>query len=216
MTGTTESDGRVRVVLVDDHEVVRGALRALLDGQEDLEVVAEAGSLRTAKEALAEDSPDVLVLDVNLPDGVSVDALPELRELAPATQVVLLTMERDLSLARKALDAGALGYLFKDAAHLELIESVRAAAAGRKYLPSAVSAGLSKGDEEDGKQPLSPREVEVLRLMALGHTNREIGDQLHLSVRTVETHRSHIQQKLGLHTRPELTRYALDNRLIDS
>ena len=216
MTGTTEAEDCIRVVLVDDHEVVRGALRALLDGQDDLEVIAEAGSLATAKEALAEDSPDVLVLDVNLPDGVSIDALPELREIAPATRVVLLTMERDLSLVRKALDAGALGYLFKDAAHLELIESVRAAAAGRKYLPSAVSASLSKNGDEDDKQPLSPREGEVLRLMALGHTNREIGEQLDLSVRTVETHRSHIQQKLSLSTRPELTRYALDHGLIDT
>lgn len=212
----TAGDGRIRVVLVDDHEVVRGALRALLEGQDDLEVVAEAGSLATARQALGEGAPDVLVLDVNLPDGLAVDALEELRQLAPGTQIVLLTMERDLSLARRALEAGALGYLFKDAAHLELIESVRAAAAGRKYLPSAVSAGLSKGEDDDRRPPLSPRELEVLRLMALGHTNREIGEQLDLSVRTVETHRSHIQQKLGLSTRPELTRYALDNRLIDT
>lgn len=216
MSGAGEAEGPIKVVLVDDHEVVRGALRALLDGQDDLEVVAEGGSLETAKSALVEGAPDVLVLDVNLPDGLAVDALPDLRRLAPDTEVVLLTMERDLSLARRALDAGALGYLFKDAAHLELIESVRAAAAGRKYLPSAVSAGLSKRGGEDDRQPLSPREVEVLRLMALGHTNREIGEQLDLSVRTVETHRSHIQQKLGLSTRPELTRYALDNRLIDA
>jgi two-component system response regulator NreC len=216
MNAAAEADGRIRVVLVDDHEVVRGALRALLDGQEDIEVVAEAGSLEAAKAALAEDGPDVLVLDVNLPDGLAVDVLPELRALAPETAVVLLTMERDLSLARRALENGALGYLLKDAAHLELIESVRAAADGREYLPAAVSVGLAKAGVEDGAQPLSPRETEVLRLMALGHTNREIGEQLELSVRTVETHRSHIQQKLGLSTRPELTRYALDNRLIDA
>ena len=216
MTGVAEAENSIRVVLVDDHEVVRGALRALLDGQEDLEVVAEAGSLEAAKEALAESRPDVLVLDVNLPDGLAVDALADLRQLAPDTEIVLLTMERDLSLARRALENGALGYLFKDAAHLELIASVRAAAGGRKYLPSAVSADLSKAADEEERQPLSPRETEVLRLMALGHTNREIGEQLGLSVRTVETHRSHIQQKLGLNTRPELTRYALDNRLIDA
>ncbi len=216
MSAGVEADRRITVVLVDDHELVRGALRALLDGQDDLEVVAEAGSLEAAKAALAGGGPDVLVLDVNLPDGLAVDALPELRRLAPDTQVVLLTMERDLSLARRALESGALGYLFKDAAHLELIESVRAAAAGREYLPAAVSVGLSKAGDEDGTQPLSPRETEVLRLMALGHTNREIGEQLDLSVRTVETHRSHIQQKLNLSTRPELTRYALDNRLIDA
>ena len=123
-------------------------------------------------------------------------------------------MERDLSLARRALDDGALGYLFKDAAHLELIEAVRAAAEGRRYLPAAVATGLAKAKDDGDDQPLSPRETEVLRLMALGHTNREIGEQLDLSIRTVETHRAHIQQKLGLSTRPELTRYALDQRLI--
>ncbi len=128
----------------------------------------------------------------------------------------MLTMERDLTLARRALDDGALAYLFKDAAHLELIEAVRAAAQGREFLPAAVAAGLAGREEGEERQPLSPRETDVLRLMALGHTNREIGEQLGLSVRTVETHRSHIQQKLGLSTRPELTRYALDHRLIDA
>jgi two-component system response regulator NreC len=124
-------------------------------------------------------------------------------------------MERDIGLARRALDDGALGYLFKDAAHLELVEAVRAASQGERYLPAAVSAGLSRDPGEGETQALSPRETDVLRLMALGHTNREIGEQLELSVRTVETHRAHIQQKLGLTTRPELTRYALENNLID-
>jgi len=205
---------RITIVLADDHAVVRGALRSLLEGQEDLEVVGEVGDLAAAREAVDEHSPHVLVLDVNMPDGLGVDAVPELRAGTPETQIVLLTMERDLSLARRALDAGALGYLFKDAAHLELIEAVRAAAAGERYVPPAVSAGLSRaGEKEDSA--LSPRETEVLKLMALGHTNREIGEQLELSVRTVETHRAHIQQKLGLSTRPELTRYALSNGLID-
>jgi two-component system response regulator NreC len=204
----------ITVVLVDDHALVRGALRALLDAQEDLEVIAEAGSLESAKAALSA-SPRVLVLDVNLPDGVAVEAIAELRQLAPETAIVMLTMDRDLSLARQALEQGTLGYLFKDAAHLELIESVRAAAAGRRYLPAALAAGLAGKDGGEAPQPLSPREIEVLRLMALGHTNREIGEQLDLSVRTVETHRSHIQQKLNLSTRPELTRYALDHGLIE-
>lgn len=206
--------GTISVVLADDHAVVRGALRALLDAQLELEVVGEAGDLASMKEAVAAHQPRILVLDVNLPDGLAVDVVADLRESAPETQIVLLTMERDLTLARRALDDGALGYLFKDAAHLELIEAVRAAAEGRQYLPAAVAAGLAKSKENGESQPLSPRETEVLRLMALGHTNREIGEQLDLSIRTVETHRAHIQQKLGLSTRPELTRYALDNRLI--
>jgi two-component system response regulator NreC len=206
--------GPISVVLADDHAVVRGALRALLDAQLGLEVVGEAEDLASMKEVVATQRPRVLVLDVNMPDGLAVDALGDLRASAPETEIVLLTMERDLTLARRALDDGALGYLFKDSAHLELIEAVRAAAEGRQYLPAAVAAGLAKGKENGESQPLSPRETEVLRLMALGHTNREIGEQLDLSIRTVETHRAHIQQKLGLSTRPELTRYALDHGLI--
>lgn len=203
------------VVLVDDHAVVRSALRALLDAQDDLAVVGEASDIAGARQAVGDFSPAVLVLDVNLPDGLGVDAVAGLREAHPGTQIVLLTMERDIGLARRALDDGALGYLFKDAAHLELVEAVRAAAAGERYLPAAVSAGLSRGPDEAEAQTLSPREIDVLKLMALGHTNREIGEQLELSVRTVETHRAHIQQKLGLTTRPELTRYALEHSLID-
>lgn len=214
MSAEAEAEGKVTVVLVDDHAVVRGALKALLNGQPDLEVVGEAGDVASARAAVAETRPRVLVLDVNLPDGLAVDALPELRREAPGTAVVLLTMERDLTLARRALDAGAGGYLFKDSAHLELIEAVRAAAAGERHLAAAVVAGLETDDEK--QSVLSPRETEVLKLMALGHTNREIGEQLSLSVRTVETHRAHIQQKLGLNSRPELTRYALANGLIDT
>lgn len=208
--------GRTTVLLVDDHEIVRAALRSLLEAQEDLEVLGEAGDLASAKEAVAATAPRVLVLDVNLPDGMAVDALAEIRQLAPDTAVLLLTMERDPGFAHRALEGGALGYMLKDSAHLELIEAVREVSAGRTYLPEAVAARLAKSEGEGERSPLSPRETEVLRLMALGHTNREIGEQLELSVRTVETHRSHIQQKLGLSTRSELTRYALDNRLIDT
>lgn len=206
---------KITVLLVDDHAVVRGALKALLEGQEDLEIVGEAGSIAAGRDALAERRPKVLVLDVNLPDGLAVDALPDLREASPQTEVVLLTMERDLTLARRALDAGARGYLFKDSAHLELIEAVRAAARGEQHLATAVAAGLEHPPDPE-RPVLSPRETDVLRLMALGHTNREIGEQLNLSVRTVETHRAHIQQKLGLSSRPELTRYALANGLIET
>jgi two-component system response regulator NreC len=207
---------KVTVVLVDDHAVVRGALKALLEGQDDIEVVGEASDIASGREAVAERQPRVLVLDINLPDGFAVDAVPDLRRESPQTEIVLLTMERDLSLARQALDAGASGYLFKDSAHLELIEAVRAAAAGERHLAPSVANGLKKEVDAEERPPLSPRETEVLKLMALGYTNREIGEQLDLSVRTVETHRGHIQQKLGLSSRPELTRYALANGLIDA
>jgi two-component system, NarL family, response regulator NreC len=212
-----EGDERqIAIVLADDHALVRGALRALLETQRDLRVVGEAGDLADGREAVAGQSPDVLVLDVNLPDGLGIDAVADLRRDHPDTQIVLLTMERDIALARRALDDGALGYLFKDAAHLELVEAVRAAANGERYLPAAVAAGLSHAPDDGADRTLSPRETDVLRLMALGHTNREIGEQLDLSVRTIETHRAHIQQKLGLSTRPELTRYALEHDLIDT
>jgi two-component system response regulator NreC len=150
-----------------------------------------------------------------MPDGISVDAVAGLRERAPQTEVILLTMERDLDLARMAIEAGARGYLFKDAAHLELIDAVRHAADGRDYLPTAVAAGLRGESGAEPQRALSARETDVLRLVALGHTNREIAEQLTLSVRTVETHRSHVQQKLGIDSRPELTRYALEIGLLD-
>lgn len=206
---------KIAVVLVDDHAIVRGALKALLDGQDDLEVVGEAGDLASLRDTIAAHRPRVLVLDVNLPDGLAVDVVPELRAAEPETEIVLLTMERDLTLARRALDGGAKGYLFKDVAHLELIEAVRAAAAGEQHLAPAVAAGLKDGKDSE-EAALSARETDVLKLMALGHTNREVGEQLSLSVRTVETHRAHIQQKLGLSSRPELTRYALAHGLIET
>ncbi|HET9186094.1 MAG TPA: response regulator transcription factor [Solirubrobacterales bacterium] len=209
------AEAKTTVVLVDDHPVVRGALKALLEGQDDLEVVGEAGDIASGRAIVAAKQPRVLVLDVNLPDGLAVDAVPQLREDSPLTQIVLLTMERDLTLARRGLEGGAGGYLFKDSAHLELIDAVRTVAAGDRHLAPAVAAGL-ENDPGEGDAVLSPRETEVLKLMALGHTNREIGEHLSLSVRTVETHRAHIQQKLGLSSRPELTRYALANGLIDT
>jgi two-component system response regulator NreC len=211
---TPDGESVITLVLADDHAVVRAALKALLEDQPGFAVVGEAGNIASARAMVVAEEPAVLVLDVNMPDGLAVDAVAGLREEAPATEIVLLTMERDLTLARRAIDAGARGYLFKDAAHLELIEAVRHAAEGRGYLSSAVGTGLKSGEGRGAAAVLSRRETEVLRLMALGHTNREIAGQLSLSVRTVETHRSHIQQKLGLSSRPDLTRYALENGLV--
>lgn len=215
-TSQPDSEATIRIVLADDHAIVRGALKALLEGQPDFEVVGEAEDIASARAAVAASEPRVLILDVNMPDGLGVDAVPGLRDESPGTEIVLLTMERDLTLARRALDTGARGYLFKDAAHLELIDAVRNAAEGREYLPTAVVNGLRKGADDEGRSLLSPRETEVLRLLALGHTNREIAGALDLSVRTVETHRAHVQQKLGLGSRPELTRYALANGIIET
>ncbi|MGB7685810.1 MAG: response regulator transcription factor [Solirubrobacterales bacterium] len=216
MTGL-ERDGEapITIVLADDHAVVRGALKALLEGQVDFEVVGEAADIRSAKAAVADLQPGVLILDVNMPDGLAVDAVADLRREAPGTEIVLLTVERAPTLARRAIEAGARAYLVKDAAHLELVDAVRRASEGREYLPAAVVAGLEEEGEGESAV-LSPREAEVLRLMALGNTNRGIAEQLSLSVRTVETHRAHVQQKLGLVSRSELTRYALAHGLIDA
>ncbi len=201
------------IVLADDHELVRAALRSLLEGKPDLRVVGEAGDIAAARSLVESARPDVLVLDVKMPDGLATEAVADLRAAAPETEIVLLTMEREPTLARRAIEDGARAYLFKDAAHVELIEAVRAAAGGRDYVAPAVAATL-RAEGPPSAAVLSPREAEVLRLMALGHTNREISEQLGLSVRTVETHRSHVQQKLGLGSRPELTRYALERGLL--
>jgi len=182
MTAPGQGDKPITVVLTDDHAVVRGALKALLEGQDDLEVVGEATDLRSARAAVQDSKPDVLILDVNLPDGLGVDAVAGLRQEAPGTEIVLLTMERDLALARRAIEAGARGYLFKDAAHLELIEAVRLASRSQDYLTPSVAAGLK--DEAEGEGPrslLSPRETEVLRLLAGGLSNAEIAASLVVS-----------------------------------
>jgi two-component system, NarL family, response regulator NreC len=208
-----DAEARIGIVLADDHAVVRSALKALLEGHEDLEVVGEAADLASAKEVVASRQPRILILDIYMPDGLAVDAVAGLRERAPKTEIVLLTMERDPALVRAGLNAGARACLYKDAAHLELVEAVRHASEGRRYVPGSPVIG----EEGEAKQPiLSPRETEVLRLMALGHTNRGIAERLSLSVRTVETHRSHMQQKLGIERRADLTRFALENGLIDS
>jgi two-component system response regulator NreC len=207
----------IRIVIADDHAVVRAGLRLLLDAEDGIEVVAEAGDVDGALRTVLGYKPDVLVLDLNMPGGVtSLDALPEIAERSPTTRVVVLTMQEDPEYARQALRGGALGYVLKEAADSELVEAVRRAADGETYLNPRLGARLAaEPPAPDGPlDDLSPREVEVLRLVALGHTNTEIGQQLFLSVRTVETHRAHVQQKLGRSTRAELVRYALERGLL--
>jgi two-component system response regulator NreC len=207
--------GEVKIVLADDHAVVRSALRLLLDAESDISVVAEAGDVAAAERELQEHQPDVLVLDLHMPEGSSLGSVPRLRQVSPGTGIVVLTMQRDASYAREALRAGVLGYVLKDAVDEELVNAVRLAASGRSYLPPELGAQLAvePGDDPDG---LSERELDVLRLIALGHTNSEIAEQLLLSVRTVESHRAHVQRKLGLSKRSELVRYALDRHMLDS
>jgi len=212
----------ITVVLADDHAVVRRGLRLVLEATDDLSVVAEAGTVDAAVRLTKAHRPSVLVLDLNMPDGAgagrvsSLDALPQLAAEAAATRVVFLTMQEDPQFARRALAGGAAAYVLKESADAELVEAVRRAAAGESYLNPRLGARLAATPAQDDapRDGLTDREAEVLRLIALGHTNAEIGGQLYLSVRTVESHRAHIQQKLRRTTRAELVRYALDRGLL--
>jgi two-component system, NarL family, response regulator NreC len=209
----------ITVVLADDHAVVRAGLHLLLERTGDIEVVSEAGTADDAVRTVLGHKPAVLVLDLNMPGELtSLDAIPKVAEASPGTRVVVLTMQEDPEFARRALRAGAAGYVLKEAADAELVEAIRRAAAGETYLTPSLGAALAAAPPAPAGPPddLSEREVEVLRLIALGHTNAEIAGQLYLSVRTVESHRAHIQQKLRLSTRAELVRYALDRGLLES
>lgn len=215
-SSATGSTGAIRVVIADDHAVVRRGLRQVLDLEEGFEVVAEASDLEGARRYVRGHRPDVLVLDLNMPGGSSLDGIPEIRAECPETQIVVLTMQDEPAYARHALGAGALGYVLKESAESELVEAIRRAAEGDTYLNPRLGARVAAEPAPGLPDGLSGREVEVLRMIALGHTNSEIAEQLYLSVRTVETHRSHIQQKLRLGSRAELVRYALDHKLIDT
>jgi two-component system response regulator NreC len=186
----------------------------VLDSEPGIEVVAESSNLTDVRRYVAGHHPDVLVLDLNLPEGLSLNAIPDLRAEFPATQIVILTMQNEPAYARQALGAGALGYVLKEAAESELVDAVLRAAAGDTYLNPRLGARVAAEPPPGPPDGLSEREVDVLRMIALGHTNAEIAAQLYLSVRTVETHRAHIQQKLRLASRAELVRYALDHKLI--
>jgi two-component system response regulator NreC len=207
-------DKPLRIVIADDHSVVRRGLRQVLEGDTGLEVVAEAEDIDGARRYVRGHKPDVLVLDLNMPGGSTLDAIPEIRAEAPDTQIVVLTMQNEPAYARQALASGVMGYVLKEAADDELVEAVRRAAAGDTYLNPRLGAKLAAEPPPGPPDGLSEREVEVLRMIALGHTNAEIAEQLYLSVRTVETHRAHIQQKLRLASRSELVRYALDHGLV--
>jgi two-component system, NarL family, response regulator NreC len=211
----TYAEGKtIGIVLADDHAVVRSGLRLLLDSEPNFEVLAEAADVESARRHVRGHRPQVLVLDLNMPGGSSLHVIPAIRAESPDTQIVVLTMQPEPAFAREALGAGALGYVLKEAADEELVEAVHRAAAGESYLNPSLGARIASEPSPGPPDDLSEREVDVLRLIALGHTNAEIAGQLYLSVRTVETHRSHIQQKLSLSTRAELVHYAIERGLI--
>ena len=209
----------IRVVLVDDHAVVRSGLRRVLDAEDDIEVVAEAGSVRDAVFEARAHKPDVIVMDVVMPGSSGIDGTPLVLHEAPDAKVLVLSMQDDPRYVREAFAAGAKGYVLKEAADTDVVEAVREVAEGRQYLHPALGARLIESEvkerEDAEADPLSEREREVLRLLALGHTNQEIAKMLYISVRTAESHRAHIMQKLRLGTRAELVRYALAHGLLE-
>ena len=212
---TTAQDD-ITVVLADDHAVVRKGLRLLVEAEPGLRVVAEAGTVPDSLRMARAHRPDVLVLDLNMPGGSSLAAIPTILEQT-TTAIVVLTMQNDPSVARQALQAGALGFVLKEAADDELLGAIRLAADGETYLNPRLGARLAAQPTEPSGPPddLSERELEVLKLIALGHTNTEVAGQLFLSVRTVESHRAHIQQKTRRTSRAELVRYALEHGLVE-
>ena len=209
----------IRVLLVDDHAVVRSGLRLLLDGADGIETIGEAGDAREAVFEARAKKPDVILMDVVLGAKSGIEATPDVLKEAPDAKVLVLSMQDDPSYVREAFAAGASGYVLKEAADTELVAAVREVAAGGHYVHPTLGARMAAAEvaqaraaEED---PLSEREREVLRLLALGHTNQEIAQTLYISVRTAETHRAHVMQKLRLRTRAELVRYALAHGLLE-
>jgi two-component system response regulator NreC len=209
----------IRILIVDDHAVVRAGLRLLVDAEDDLEAVGEAGNARDAVFQARALEPDVILMDVVMPDQSGIDVLPTLLHERPETKVLVLSMQDDPQYVRQAFAAGALGYVLKEAADTEVVSAIRAVAGGTSYVHPSLGARLVAADVADARKadedPLSDREREVLRLLALGHTNQEIAKQLYISVRTAETHRAHMMQKLRLSSRAELVRYALDQGLLE-
>jgi two-component system response regulator NreC len=209
----------IRIVVVDDHAVVRTGLRMLLEAEDDIEVVGEAGNTRDAVFEVRAQKPDVILLDVVMPGESGIEATPKLLHEAPEARILVLSMQDDPRYVREAFAAGASGYVLKEAVDAEVVSAIREVAGGTRYVHPALGARMVAADAAAraaaDSDPLSDREHEVLKLLALGHTNQEIAQKLYISVRTAETHRAHIMRKLNLTTRAELVRYALEHGQLD-
>ena len=206
----------IRIVVVDDHGVLRAGISRLISERDDMHIVGQAADISGAQEKVEVTRPDVLVLDISLGSENSLDALPAMLVKSSSTRVLILSMHDDPAWVQEAFAAGAHGYLLKDAAETDLIDAIRLIHGGETYVQPALGARLARAAMEAEADPLSDREREIARLLALGHTNQEIANQLYLSVRTVETHRAHIMTKLRLDSRAELVQWALDSGLIGS
>ena len=214
---------KIRIVLVDDHAVLRAGLTALLNAEADMTVVGEAGDGAASLPVVADRQPDVVLLDINMPNMGGLEALGELRKVAPKSRVLILTMHDDQTYLRQALAQGAAGYVLKQAADTELLTAIRTVYHGGAFLhPSHAQALLSPNpiaasgpsSTSDDISILSERELEVLKLIALGHANKEIAEMLYLSVKTVETYKTRIMEKLNLTSRAALVRFALKHGLL--
>jgi len=209
----------IRVLVVDDHAVVRSGLRLLIDAEEDMETVGEAGSVRDAIFEARTSNPDLILMDVVMPGESGLEGVPKLLHEHPGVKVLILSMQDDPSYLREAFAVGASGYVLKEAADTEVVTAIREVAAGGRYVHPELGARLIAAEAQAAREaeedPLSDREREVLRLLALGYTNQEIAKQLFISVRTAETHRAHVMQKLRLESRAELVRYAIAHGLLE-
>jgi two-component system response regulator NreC len=210
----------LRVLIADDHGVLRAGLRALLKTEEDLQVVDEAADGDTALRLASRLRPDIVLLDLSMPGPGGIEVTRKLKEMLPAARVLILTVHEDETLLREALKAGASGYIIKRAVESELISAIRAVSRGEIYVHPAMTKWLLKeptpaAPKKRDPAALTPREIEVLRLIVQGHTNSQIAEVLSLSVRTVESHRANLMGKLGLQSRVELVRYAVKNKLLE-
>jgi DNA-binding NarL/FixJ family response regulator len=204
----------IGVLLIDDHAVVRAGLRSRLDAEGDIAVVGEAGTTASGVARARALQPDVVLMDILMPHGSGIDAIPEIARVAPAAKVLMLSSQASPSTVREALTAGAAGYITKGRPDADVLAAIRSVAAGTRYVEPELGAQLVVADSVPELEPLSDRERDVLQLLALGYMNQEIGKKLYISVRTVDTHRAHIMRKLGLGTRAELVLFALAHGLI--
>jgi DNA-binding NarL/FixJ family response regulator len=209
---------KIRILLADDHAVVRNGFRMILEAQSDMEVVGEVSNGREAVEVATEVQPDIVVMDVTMPELNGIEATRRIATAAPRTRVLALSMHKDSVYVREILRAGARGYLLKDSGEGDLLSAVRAVAKGEGYLSPAISDAVLSDYRKHVTNPidlLTSREREVLQLIAEGKTNKDIAVALSLSVYTVEAHRGRIMEKLNLHSTGELVRFAVRNGVID-
>jgi two-component system response regulator NreC len=207
---------KITVVLADDHQIVRDGIRMVLEAEEDIEVVSEVGDAEAAARSVLGHKPSILVLDLNMPGRSSLELLPQIIENSPDTAVIVLTMQSEPAFARQALQTGARGFVVKQSAAKELVEAIRTAVKGETYINPNLGARIAAEPPSSGPpDDLTPREQEILGLLAQGFMNPEIAEQLHLSVRTVETHRANINRKTSISTRAELIAYAHEHGLVD-